>query len=378
MHPVSLHEELLYGRARVHEHPVWKHWFPIPRVFNAPTPGIDISDSSVKAITLKPARSRGFTVELCVSENVPEGAVVGGLVRDPERLGGVLKTLYAKMPHVHGAHVALPEEGAYVFNMHIVDVRDPAQVRTMIEFEMEGRVPIKLERARYDYDVISIQNDGMGAEIAVYVFPGDLVQDYLSAFAYAGVPVRSMELEARSIARAIIPPHERQTFLIADFGRARTGVAIVKNGIPIFTSTVEVGGDSMTRILTEQFKMPVEEAENAKNEYGIEQAAKPEFAEAMIGTASALADEIIKHFRYWDTRRDERGERITPVSGVLLVGGSSNLKGLETYLAGRVQARTQLANVWHNVCHFDDYIPPVDKHHSLGYATAVGLALRDV
>lgn len=378
MHPVSLHEDILYGRAQAQTQSSWRHWFPVPNVFDAPTPGVDISDSSVKAVVLKRARKRGFEVGMYVSENIPEGAVSGGLVRDPERLGAALKALYAKIPHVQGAHIALPEEGAYVFNMHVVDVRDPTQVRTMIEFEMEGRVPIKLERARYDYDIISVHPDGIGAEIAVCVFPGDLVQDYIHAFDVAGIPVRSVELEARSIARAIISPHKNQTFLITDFGRARTGVAIVKNGIPIFTSTVEVGGDTMTRILVEQFKMSPEEAENVKNEHGIDRTEKPELAEAMIGTASALADEIMKHFRYWDTRRDEHGERTTPVSGVYLVGGSSNLKGLEEYLAGRVQARAQLANVWRNVCDFDDYIPPVDRHHSLGYATAVGLALRDV
>ena len=67
---------------------------------------------------------------------------------------------------------------------------------------------------------------------------------------------------------------------------------------------------------------------------------------------------------------------MTPVGRVLLVGGSANLKGLPDYVAGRVQAQTERGDVWQNVASFDDYIPPIDRQHSLQYATAIGLALR--
>jgi len=98
--------------------------------------------------------------------------------------------------------------------------------------------------------------------------------------------------------------------------------------------------------------------------------------EAVAGTAGALADEIARHFEYWDTRRDTHGNRVTPVSQVILTGGSSNLKGLDEHIAGKVRAPTVRANVWQNVCSFDEYIPSIDAHHSLGLSTAVGLSLR--
>ena len=98
--------------------------------------------------------------------------------------------------------------------------------------------------------------------------------------------------------------------------------------------------------------------------------------EIVSGTASALSDEVLRHYRYWDTRRNEHGERMTPVGRVILVGGSANLKGLPDYIAGRVQAPAERGEVWRHVASYDDYIPPVDRQHSLQYATAIGLALR--
>jgi Tfp pilus assembly PilM family ATPase len=67
---------------------------------------------------------------------------------------------------------------------------------------------------------------------------------------------------------------------------------------------------------------------------------------------------------------------MTPVSHVVLVGGSANLRGLPEYIAGRVQAPCVLGDIWDRVSDFDSYIPPIDRRTSLQYATAVGLALR--
>lgn len=298
-------------------------------------------------------------------------------MKNPEALGVIIKKVFDEAKAPRFAHVALPEEAAYVFTMDIPDCRDRNQVRTIIEFEFEGRVPLKPEQAVYDYDITDPQPDGVGARIAVTVFPKDIVEGYTQAFEYAQVTLASLEIEARSIARAIVSPKHEGATLVVDFGRARTGIAILKGSIPIFTSTVEVGGDSITAVLIDVLKVDEEQVEIFKNEKGI--LAKGEdapAAEATLGTAAALADEIKRHYEYWDSQRNEQGERVTPITQVLLTGGSSNLKGLPEYLAGRVRAATYRADVWGNVCSFDEYIPSIDRHHALGLSTAIGLALR--
>src|SRR3989344_5499155 len=130
------------------------------------------------------------------------------------------------------------------------------QVLSMIEFELENRVPLSPQDAVYDFSVIMKRDDGVGEEIGVAVFPIELARSYANVFKDAGIELLSLELEASSIARAISSRpldlvhgkrEDEPIILSVDFGRARTGFAVLKRGIPIFTSTVEVGGDAITR-----------------------------------------------------------------------------------------------------------------------------------
>lgn len=352
-----------------------ERWFPVPQVLAPQASGIDISDSSIKFLTLRRG-ARGFEVEAFAQGALPPGIVVNGIVKDPAGLGNALAEMQKEARAATYVHIALPEEAAYVFVMHVQDVKDPTQVRTMIEFEFEGRVPLKPSQTVYDYDVLSVHPGG-GSEIAVTVFPKDIVAGYIAACAAAGLTLLSLEIEARSIARAVIPYAMEGASLMVDFGRARTGIAIFKGQIPIFTSTVEVGGDTITHIVMDQMKVDEAQAEEYKNNKGILPNQDTKVGEVIIGTASALADEVLKHYQYWDSRRNEHGERDTPIEHILLTGGSSNLKGLPEYLAGRVKAPTTRVDVWRNVCSFDHYIPSITENHALGLSTVIGLALRN-
>src|SRR3989344_4087343 len=302
-----------------HKRGWFERWFPLPQFLVPHAAGVDISDNSVKWLSLAPA-PHGFHVEAFTQATLGPGIVVEGIVKDEIKLAEVIAGLRSSAHGGQYVHVALPEETGYVFTMHVPNIESREQVLRTIE----------------------------------------------------------LELEARSIARSVLPARNKEVALIADFGRARTGIIIVNRGIPIFTSTVGVVGDTMTRVIMESMSVDENKAEEFKNEHGIARDGDKGVVEAIAGTAGALADEIARHFSYWDTRRDEHGNRVTPVSRVVLTGGSSNLKGLDEYIAGRVRAPAGHAHVWQNVCSFDEYIHVIDSHHALGLSTAIGLALRGV
>ncbi|MBI2048568.1 MAG: type IV pilus assembly protein PilM [Parcubacteria group bacterium] len=352
-------------------------WFPLPNVLFPRAAGVDISDSSVKWLSLEQT-PRGFHVRAFTQVALEPGIVVEGIVRDEEKLAQAIRTLHAQARTGSYVHAALPEETGFVFTMHVVGLGSREQVLRMIEFEIEDHVPLPIDSIVYDYDVISLHSGDEGAEISVTAFPKSIVESYVQAFDRAGMKLLSLESEASSIVRSVLPAHSKDVVLIADFGRARTGIIIVNRGVPIFTSTVSVGGDAMTKVIMETMSVDADKAEEFKNEHGIARDGDKRVVEAIAGTAGALADEIARHFSYWDTRRDEHGRRVTPVARVILTGGSSNLKGLDEYVAGRVRAPAGHAHVWQNVCSFDEYIPPIDSHHALGLSTGIGLALRGI
>ena len=356
----------------------FERWFPTPHSLTPLSAGIDISDGSVKWLGLSQTPEGESRVATYGSKKLSDGIVSGGLVRDTGLLADTLREIKKEHIMLERAHAALPEEVAYVFSMQIPEGSPREQILRLIEFEFEGRVPIAPSSAVFDFDVISKHESGT-VEIGVVVFPRDIAESYLAAFETAGIELLSLEIEARSIARAVSSDDVAEpTTLLVDFGFARTGFALLKCGVPIFTSTVEVGGDSITRIVSDKLSLSPEETELFKNEEGLlstRKDVKP-VIDAMVATAASLSEEISRHFHYWDTRRDAHGERVTPVERVLLVGGSSNLKGLSDFVSGKVQAIAEKANIWRNICTFDAYIPPIDQRTSLQYATAAGLALR--
>lgn len=352
-------------------------WFPTPELLAPRTFGVDISDASIKWLALEP-HADAHRVAAWGLEPLQEGIVEQGLVRDHHALATVLHEIAAHLGGISHAHVALPEEAAYVFDMRVPSTISRDEVLHMIEFEFEGRVPIPVSSAVYDFDVISSQGGNM--HIAVVVFPRELAESYVAAFEEAGLTLLSLELKARSIARAVMASGDDSIVLLVDFGRERTGLAVAQHGVPIFTSTVEVGGDSITRSLVKSLSLSPEAAERFRNEKGLLARGAEDSAglAAVTSVASALADEVARHYRYWDTRRDEHGERMTPVSRVILVGGSSNLRGIEDFLAARIQAPVVRGDIWQNICRFDDYIPPIERSISLQFAIAAGLALRSL
>ena len=352
--------------SHTHSSRLWDA-FPVPNFLKMPAVGVDISDNSVKVLSLKEGG-----VQLYGSRSIADGIVSNGEILDTASLAKVLVALKRKLGFSY-VRVALPEEKAFSFQTRIGVGKNDAERRKLIEFQLEENVPLDPSESIFDYTVIS-ELDDEHLEVAVTVFPKKIIDDYYAVFKEAKLIPISFELEAQAIARAAIERGSKGVYMLVDFGRKRTGIAVTQGDVVIFTTTVEVGGDALTEVIMKQYKVKEEEAEKIKNKEGFMGGGDKKFEETVLGTVSALRDEINRHFSFWDSRmrKEGKGNRIKKV---LLVGGNSNLQGLSEYLAMGVRVPVERANVWSNVLSFDDAIPPIEKAHSLGLVTAIGLAL---
>src|SRR3989344_5407135 len=175
--------------------------FPTPALLLPPAAGIDISDSSIKWAAIE---QHGSIRRLVTHGEIPltTGIVVSGAVQDAAALGAVLEQVKKNLGGIQCAHAALPEELAYVFSIHVPPASSREQTLRMIEFEFEDRVPIPPGETVFDYNPIS-EDMTLNDEVAVAVFPRDVAEAYAEAFRIAGISLLSLEIEARSVARAI-------------------------------------------------------------------------------------------------------------------------------------------------------------------------------
>ena len=351
----------------------FNRFFPTPRFLMAPSFGLDISDESLKFVELIPVKS-GIQIGRYGERKIPVGIIESGKIKDPRRLEEVLLSLRKEegVRHVRGS---LPEEQVYLFQLRL-EKAGLVNVRESIELSLEEHIPISARDAIFDYELIS--EDEKSLKLQVAAIPKNIIETYLSAFRNSLISVQSLELEAQAISRAVIKKGDPDTYMIVDFGQTRTGIFIISRGIVMFSSTLGVGGRMLTAMIQKNFNMNFEEAEKIKKKIGLERNSEnKEIFSVLLNIVSVLRDEIVKHFLYWHTHKDEEGKDHPTIKKIILCGGDASLIGLPEYLSISVKSKVEIANAWTNIANTEKYIPKITFNRSLALAAALGLALGD-
>ena len=352
--------------------------FPLPEFLTMPAVGVDISDNTIHFVELVD-KPEGKILNKFGSCDIPNGVILKGEIQDVKALSNVLKK-FKDENNINFVRASLPEEKAYLFHTQIPDNVLDKDIRSILEFKLEEYVPLSPSNAVFDYDILpkhEKNSNHMDAEVVVY--PKQTIEKYTSVFKEAGLLPLSFEIEAQAIARSVIKEGDDGTYMIVDFGKTKTGLSVVSDGVLSFTSTLEVQEERMTSAIIKHLSVSEEEADRIKNEDGlIRTKSNKELFTELLGTAESLKDDIEKHYRYWKTRTDEKGNRVPPIEKIIICGGNSNLAGLPEFLSGALKVKVERANVWTNTFSFDDFIPEINRFQSLSYATAIGLALRDI
>lgn len=348
-------------------------FFPIPKILNMSGVGLDISDRSIKYAEVY-ALHGALKIRRYGEKKIPTGIMEKGKIVDSKRMSEILSSL-AKELSISFARVSLPEEQLYIYQTKIPKISGP-DARGSVELSLEEHIPIPALNTVFDFDLLAEEGDDY--VVAVSAVDKETIESYLSVFYNSSLLPKSLELEAAAIARSVIAKGDKNCYMVVDFGDTRTGISIISSGVVLFTSTLEVGGSTLTTAIEKGFGISFEEAEKKKREYGLSTEIKnQEVFSMLISSIAVLKDEINRNFIYWHTHKDENGKDRQKIEKIILVGGDSNLKGLSQYLSEGLRIKVEEANVWINMGDPNKYVPEMRKEESLGYATAIGLALAD-
>jgi type IV pilus assembly protein PilM len=352
-------------------------FFPVPNFLAMPAVGLDISDHAIRFIEIIKSTDC-LTVGKYAEAKLPKGVVVEGNIVDRPLFVKTLSTL-AHEQQLRFVRVSLPEEKAFLFRVKIARVSQ-ADTRTAVEFTLEENVPFSAKEVIFDYTILNPHMNDSHLDVVVSVLPRVFVESYADAITEAGLTVVDFELEAKSIARSVIPIHDPKTFLLVDLGRYKTVLSIVSRGVVQFTSTSTVGGALLTSVLQKYLKCSLDEAEKIKLSTDLaEHRGDSELFEALLNALSVLKDEINRVTTYWKTRVNKIDvAHGVAVDAILLSGKDAMILGLDHYFSQSLKIPASVANVWVNVCSFEKYIPHISYEESLSYAPAIGLALPDL
>jgi type IV pilus assembly protein PilM len=356
---------------------IFEKFIPPPQYLMMPSVGVDISDTSLKYIKFSEGRhmSSRHVLEQWGEIDIPEGVLNRGQVLDQKKLSLVLSELKDKTKAEY-IRVSLPEEKAYLFETEIKRSTPVKEIRGLLEFRLEENVPIPAREAFFDYDILESDTTDRSLRVVVAAYARDTILNYYDACLASKLTPISFEVEAQAMVRAALPTQSLGAHMLVDFGKTRTGIGIVFDGVLMYTSTIDFGGNQLSEILRKELGNITEsELTNIKNNQGLIKGVNDSVCyDALISTISVIKDEIDARIQYWHAADYKQKER--RILSVTLCGGSINLKGLPEYFTESLGVPTVRANVWQNAFSIEDFVPPIDLRHSYGYATAIGLALK--
>ena len=346
--------------------------------------GLDISDLSMKYASFDRAKRNKIVIATYGEIAYPEGIITNGEIKDEKKLTEVLGQWYAKekknIPSPFVA-ISLPEEKSFIRAVQIPHIKR-AEVANAIRWEIENQIPLPLEAVNYDYEVIEpAREDQDHLDVIITAFPRDILEAYVRVVKGAGLEPYAIELESQSLVRACAPSlRDPEAKIIVDVGRTRTSFVIFAGGAILYTSTIESGGLIFEQYIARQLNVSIEKAAQIKIKIGLNKIEhNGEVFAALTPAITIIGDELVRAIAYYETHTAHIHGATPTIERILISGGDANLRGLDTYLSSVLRVRVERADPLSVIIDKLAYdIPPLTRRDALVYATAIGLALREI
>ena len=199
-------------------------------------------------------------------------------------------------------------------------------------YKLDGKTNIK--------DPVGMYGFRLDVETHIVTTPATLVQNLTKCIINLGIGIDGMVLTSLASSEAVLTEDERQSgIMLIDIGGSTTDVAIFKDGRVYDTFNLPVGGHHVTNDIAIGLGLPFETAEILKREYGDISPYKEMDESSIIVTEdgqsvsqydlyeiiTARVEELLRLI--FLNMQETNFVKVIP-SGVILTGGSSNLRGI--------------------------------------------------
>lgn len=343
--------------------------------------GLDISDLSIKVFQLE-KEGKTDKIRSYFSADIPRGNIEDGKIVNKEVVINCIKKAIQKSGpkkiNTNKVVCSLPESKAFLRIINIPKMGEE-EAGEAVKWEMEANIPMSIDQVYFDWQFLENNEAGGKGEasqkqsVLTVAVSKDIVDDLMEVLGKAGLDVYGLEVESIASLRSLInEKNNDKDTLVIDFGAQRTSFIIARSGIPYFTSSIPFSSETLNESMIQSLHLNPGEAERTKIEQGIENiSGKNTVFEAVKPMLEYLVSEIEKTIDfYFGISKGSLG-----VNKIILCGGGSNLKGLVSYLAEKLNKNVEIGNPWINL-HLGKQKIKIREEEAIRYCTAIGLALR--
>ncbi|MDA2936203.1 pilus assembly protein PilM [Patescibacteria group bacterium AH-259-L05] len=336
--------------------------------------GLDIADHTIEAVEL--IRTGAGTRVVNVSRLVLEpGILTRGRIKHKEKLvTAVKKVLLSAKPNpiiTKKVYCALPESQVYTHVFDTVLYGKDINARSVVERrrqlileDIQKTIPLPKEDIVYDSRVIgarAVDRKSINVESVVVAAHKEVVLEWQQFFKDLKIDIDFFDIEALAVFRGLFPKPVKKPVCIIDIGAVTTTVAIFEKIDLRFSYSIYTAGDILTAAIAQELKLKTDKAEEMKIKNGL--TGDKTIAQVIKKTLDPIVHDIKESVEYYEAKRQKK------VSEIVLVGGSSRLRGLVDYF-------TKQAGMPVRIGELAFAFGKKKSEKNLFYIGALGMALR--
>ena len=329
-------------------------------------------------------------VEQVVREDLEPGIVVAGELREPEALATALRAFFKKhkLPK-RGVRLGIANNRIGVRIFEITGIEDPKQLANAIRFRAQEALPIPIEEAVLDYQILGETRDEDGqltTRVLLVVAYRELIDRYVGAFRKAGINLVAIDLEAFALLRSLAAPPEdpatppEAALVAVAVGHERSTFAVSDGRVCEFTRVLDWGGGALNAAIARDLELTPIDVEPIKRALSLgpaprdlpegvteEQAAKAR--EAVRRQVQTFARELVSSLQFYQNQPGSLG-----IGEIVLTGGTAHLDGLAEELQRLIGVQVRVGDLLARVA-VSRRVKDPDQLGS--FAVAIGLGIED-
>lgn len=254
-------------------------------------------------------RDGRIVAERVAARSLPPGLMRDGLVIDPDRLAGELKSLFAEHRLSKRVRVGLatPRTVLRVIDLPPLEEKD---IHAALMMQAQERIPMPLDRAVMDFQTVGLVDtpDGQRLRVIVVVTEREGVDRLLDVLRRAGLRPEGIDLSIFAVIRALGDSEQSSgPVLYAQLGDL-VNIAIAESGVCRFTRQAPQGLAMVLGRLAESQEIPVDEAQALLKSAGrlrpdeAREEAERTVAELLDRTAAELGSELRAAAEFYSTQ----------------------------------------------------------------------------
>jgi type IV pilus assembly protein PilM len=286
--------------------------------------GLDIGTTAVRAAELS-VRGGQVVLERLGQHGLPQGAVVDGEVADPPAVAAAIKALW-RHARIGSKQVVIGVANQRVV-VRLVDLpwMEPQELQRSLAYQAGEYLPIPVDEAELDYDVISEYENASGQRVLRVLLAAaqkEMLAGHLRAVTAAGLQPVGIDLSPIALLRSLGPSVglAEGAEALVDVGARITNMVIHDNGIVRFVRILLMGGEDVTATLERVLQVDHETAELTKLAVSAGGDANPDATDLVEQRLDAMVEEIRGSLDFYRAQQDA-----TPLVRVVLSGGGSQL-----------------------------------------------------